>query len=162
MLVGSLFAKDYNTLTASTTHGIRSKRFSVGIGIGYDVYQDWETMPIFIATTFDFFKLKNSAFFILARGGYAKAWQTSKLEYEPTYNADDGFMMGSSMGYRIKANNASIYFCAGYNFQRVSYNYNTPDYWYANVRQSNSIAIPSTHVQRDMQRFVLQIGVGLH
>lgn len=163
LLTGVAFGEtgDGGTVTLSTTHGVRYKRFFLGGGIGYDLYDDgWRILPVFATAGFDFWQIKNNVFFIQASYGYADAWSMSnRREDLPNYESNGGKMLAYSLGYRLNADKMSLYISAGYKFQRLSYQYDLWSYWLDSYAPAQP---PSFHYQKDMERLVVQIGIGFH
>lgn len=157
-LAGALLGKkgngSYTTLT--TVHGMRCNRLSAGLGTGYEGYTEWRTLPLFAAVSYDFAKVKDNAFFVQFNGGYSFAYRTAEYEDNRDYDIDGGKTFSGILGYRIKTNKLSIYISSGYKFQRIKYSYTSSFWWNADV------AAPVTTVERDMERFVVQIGVGIN
>lgn len=153
-LLGKKGNGSYTTLT--TIHGIRYNRLGIGLGTGYEGYTEWRTLPLFAAVSYDFVKVKDNAFFVQFNGGYSLAYRTAEYEDNRDYDVDGGQTFAGILGYRIKTNKLSISFSSGYKFQRIKYSY-TPSLWWG-----GDVAAPVTSVERDMERFVVQIGVGIN
>jgi hypothetical protein len=138
----------------STIHGIRFKRFAFGIGVGYDAYQEWRTLPVFASVTYDFLKLRDNAFFIQINAGYSKAWYPLEEEDQFTYDRKRGPCAHPLIGYRIHSNKFDLYLTAGYKFQGINY-LQTPRWW--NWAPGSKIT-----VGRDIERISIQLGFGFH
>ncbi len=156
--VGALIGKKGNGsyTSLSTVHGIRYNRLGAGLGVGYDGYTGWRTLPIVAAISYDFAKVKNNAFFVQFNGGYSFAYRTEEYEDNLDYDIDGGQTFAGLLGYRIKTDKLSIHISSGYKFQRIKYSYTPSFWWYADV------AAPVTSVERDMERWVVQIGIGIN
>lgn len=142
-------------VTFSTTHGIRTNRLSVGAGLGFDSYFDWKTIPIFGSIEYDFAKIKRNAFFLQFNAGYADAERTNREEWVTEYREYGGEMVSFMLGYKIRAEKFSLYVLAGHKFQEANFSYN-PQPW-------SSFAYPPNYaVEENMNRFVVQLGFGLH
>ena len=142
-------------LTFSTTHGIRINRLSVGAGFGFDSYSDWKTVPVFGTIEFDFAKIKRNAFFLQFNAGYADAKRINREEWITEYREYGGVMTSFMLGYKIRAEKFSMYVLAGHKSQEANYYYN-PQPW-------SSFAPPPIYsVEENMNRFVVQLGFGLH
>lgn len=152
---GGLLAKKGNgiSLSASTIHGIRKNRLASGVGIGYDVYIDWQTLPVFASVGYDLSKPGKNDFFIQIMVGYAKAWVPETENSWYVYESKGGRIIHPLIGYRIHSNQFSLYFTAGYQWQRISYE--------EKIRGWDN---PSSRVtiQREIQRISVQLGFGLH
>lgn len=145
-----------NSLSVSMTHGIRYERWSFGIIAGYDSYQDWRFVPVSAGVSFDFARIKDNVFYVQGDAGYAiAAWVPSELDPEKGYEADGGLMFHPVVGYRIKANQYSLYLSAGYKFQRNDYTYTSNNWIWG-------YPAPGTSVRENMERLSIQIGLGLH
>ena len=156
-LGGGLFGDSHqgSGVTMSMSHGVRFNRLAVGAGIGFDSYLDWQTLPVFGSISFDFAKIKNSAFYVQLNAGYSKAWDIKKEDFEPEYDQLSGRGMAQSMlGYRIELKQYAIYMAAGHKFQRIEYSYN-PMPW-------SSVPGSNIFVEEDMNRFVIQLGFGFY
>ena len=150
---GILFGKKFtgNTVTVSTIHGIRQRRFSFGLGLGYETYSERELMPMFVSAAVDLVSSDAHRFFIEINYGYSKAWHVS-LPHDPnTYQERGGRMLHGSLGYRRKIDRVSLYVKAGYKNQVVRYDQAV---WWA-PRQV-------AHIDREMERVSLSIGFGLN
>jgi hypothetical protein len=156
-IIGGLLGKSEQGTGASFSmvHGIRINRLALGGGIAFDAYREWKTVPLFGSLTFDFARIKNSAFFIQMNAGYAKAWDVKKDSFEPVYDELSGKgMLNSMIGYRLLLHRYSIYINAGHKFQRIEYSYN-PTPW-------SSVPGSNTFVEEDINRVVIQVGFGFN
>jgi len=142
-------------LTFSTTHGIRINRLSVGAGFGFDSYFDWKTVPFFGTIEFDFAKIKRNAFFLQFNAGYADAKRINREEWITEYREYGGVMTSFMLGYKIRVEKFSMYVLAGHKSQEANYSYN-PQPW------SSFASPPNYSVEENMNRFVVQLGFGLH
>lgn len=144
--------KDKGTsFTFSMVHGVRLNTIGIGVGVGFDSYPRWKTVPLSFVFSLDLFKVKENSGYLMVAVGHARAWHRQQFVYEPTYNADGGFSFGPTAGYRIKADRYNLYLSAGYRFQRINYTYS--GFYYG----------PSEYrVEEDVQRAVIQIGFGLN
>jgi hypothetical protein len=156
-LAGGLLGKSGqgSGISCAMIHGIRINRLATGAGVGFDSYRDWKTMPLFGTASFDFARIKNNAFFIQVNGGYARAWDVLRENFEPVYDKLSGKgMIHSMVGYRISLKQYSIYISAGHKFQRIEYSYN-PMPW-------SSVPGSNVFVEEDMNRVVVQLGFGFY
>ena len=156
-IVGGLFGEDGsgNTFSGAMNHGIRYGRLATGLGISFDSYTEWRSVPVYGYLSFDLLPIQNNALFIFASGGYSHSWYG--LEVQPgstSYDAKGGGYFNSMLGYRIKANQYRIYVGCGYKFQRINYRYASIWWW------DTTIPAPSTSVEMDLNRFTVQIGFG--
>ena len=141
-------------VTFSTIHGVRLKRAAFGVGVGFDSYLDWKTLPIFGSVNFDFAKIKSNALFVQFNAGYAEAWLVRDEDsWTPQYRDYGGTMVASSLGYRITKERFSLYVMAGHKFQRAHISYEA-ELW------SSFAPVFRSRVEEDMNRLVVQIGFG--
>lgn len=154
-MVGGLFGDrgKENSLSASTTHGMRYKRFLFGGGIGYDAYERWQTVPIFASVGVDLWQKAKNALYLQVSGGHSKAWRPEIENDAFVYDSQDGGMFTSTIGYRIAVEDWSIHFAAGYKFQRITY---VQKYRWFLADQSRTV------VRHDIERFAVMIGIGYH
>lgn len=140
-----------SSLTASTIHGIRIKRISLGIGAGYDAYLEWRTLPVFGSVGYDFLPLRQNAFFLQFNAGYSKAWNPHSNDDQYIFDEEGGTFIHPLVGYRIHSNKFSLHLTAGYKFQNMVYE-QTPRWW----------AWPGSKatVERDIERISIQLGFG--
>jgi hypothetical protein len=156
LLTGALVGtREHGTyFTASMIHGLRRKRISTGIGISYDAYEEWRTLPVFINLNYDLFSIKRNSVFLQLNGGYAKAWHINpQSEGGYAYDEKGGRMFHPSIGYNIKAEKWRLYVLAGCKLQRINYS-QAPSVW---------IWGPSAttyEIKRDANRLTIQLGFG--
>ena len=150
---GGLFGKKANGSGESfaTIHGVRMNKYAFGIGVGYDAYHEWRTLPVFASLSYDFLPLRDNTFFIQLNGGYARAW--SPMEEQSQFNYEDkrGPCAHALLGYRIHSNKFNLYLTAGYKLQEIQYE-QTFDWW--------SGPGSKVYVARDMERVSVQLGFG--
>ncbi len=151
------------TFTASTIHGITiGKKLRTGLGIGLDSYTEWHTMPIFGSVSWDVFGTKNTnAIFLQFNYGWSKPWRNkSREQYEYGFkDVDGGRMVNTQIGYRIKYHDVRIALSVGTKYQRVSANYEYPNYYY--IQQGANQGASNTRViQHSMNRLQFALTVG--
>ena len=153
---GALLGKNGHgtSATASVLQGVRYKRASLGVGVGYDAYREWRTLPIFAALAYDFVRSPNRAFFVELNTGFSKGWSTAGDESEFIYDSEGGFFYHPQIGYRTHHGRLTIYLAAGYKFQRLQYG-ETPRSWIWGYPSG------SVQVVRDIERLSIQMGIGL-
>lgn len=149
---GGLLGKKGNgtSLTSTFTNGIRYKRLSAGVGIGYDAYIEWRALPVFASLGLDVARIGSSAFFLELQGGYAKTnpWANE----EPLrYKQQRGSFFHPVAGYRTTSGNLTVYFVAGYKMQDLTYEI-SPTWW-------GGWGVKNI-VKQDIDRFSIQIGIG--
>lgn len=152
---GGLFGKKNkgSTFTASFIQGIRYKNVSFGVGVGYDAYLDWRTLPMFGSLNFDFDRVKSNAIFIQLNAGYSKAWNPVTGNEQFIYDAKWGRYIHPVIGYRIHTPKFSLYLTTGYKLQRINYE-QTPTWWIGR-NSANKVT-----VERDIERLTVQLGFG--
>ena len=152
---GGLLGKKGNgsSLSSALLSGVRYKHFALGAGIGYDVYNEWRTMPVFGSLGYDFARRAGNPFFVQVNAGYSRGWNPITDEDEFIYETNGGMYFHPLVGYRIRNGRMSAYVTVGYKFQRLSYE-QTPRWWGSWIHK--------TTVQRDIERLSVQIGLGFY
>jgi hypothetical protein len=163
LYAGGLLAKKTNgsSLTASFVQGIRYKTISLGIGMGYDSYLDWRTLPVFASLNFDFAHIRQNAFFIQFNAGYSKAWIRVSENDQNVYDVKGGPLIHPLLGYRIRSNQFSLYFSAGYKWQNITYE-QTSNWWMWAYPPIDGYPSMRYIIDRNIERFSVQIGLGFH
>jgi hypothetical protein len=138
------------TVSAYVINGLQlTKRFSAGIGVGFDSYEEWRTVPFFLHVSQKLFGRKNGLCLQL-NGGYAIGLK-DKLGYElPSYNEQGGLMVHYAITYQLEMDRVRILFSAGMKQQRVTYSYRYE--WGSQYNELKNIL--------DLNRAVIQIGFG--
>ena len=154
---GGLLAKENApSLSVSMIHGMRHKRIAVGLGIGYDAYAEWRSVPVFASLSYDLSGSANqNAFFIQVNTGFSKAWIPEGRTNEFNFKEKGGTIVHPLFGYRIRTEKFSLYFTGGYKFQSIEYE-QSPKWWTWGYPSSR------TTVHREVERLTIQIGFGLH
>ncbi len=152
---GSLFGKKGNgsSLSISTIHGICNRKVAFGIGIGYDAYLEWRTVPLFGSFGYNFAWHKENSFFLQMNAGYSKAWNPVTDNEQFIYDAKGGRYIHPVIGYRIHTRKFSLYLTTGYKLQRINYE-QTPTWWIGR-NSANKVT-----VERDIERLTVQLGFG--
>lgn len=146
--------KGYGTsATASIMQGMRYKRFHLGVGLGYDGYTEWRTMPLFAGASYDLSKQRKHSFFVQFNTGYSKAWKIITDETTADQSGVGGFFHHPLLGYKVQQGKVTIHFAAGYKSQRLTYIHSPPSWvsLYPSYR---------TTVQRDLRRISIEMGIG--
>ncbi len=143
-----------SSASATLLQGVRYHKLSMGVGIGYDGYFDWQAMPVFVGIGYDFVMRKNHAWFAHVNTGYSKVWNSIADQQQMYFSNEGGYFYHPSIGYRLRQGKLSIYFSAGYKVQRIDYK--AIPRWLlgggAGVRSS---------VEQKMERLSIQMGIGL-
>lgn len=142
---------DGTFLSASSVQGVRYKRLALGIGIGYDSYFEWRTLPIFASFGYDLFSGKNRAFFVQVNSGYSRAWNPRPDEEVFILEEEGGYFFHPLAGYRVSKEKLSVTVTAGYKIQ---------DLTYAQIPRWQSWGLTRVTTSREIRRFSLQIGIG--
>ena len=140
-----------SSLSATVIQGVRYDRFSLGVGLGYDAYNEWRTLPVFVGLGYEFIKRGERSFFFQINTGYSKAWNPSSPLEQFFYSSEDGFFYHPFLGYSLKQEKITLYVTAGYKFQRL--NYRRTSQWWG--------AAPVAKVEQDIERLSVQIGIGI-
>lgn len=153
---GVLFGKkgNGNSFSVSTIHGVRYKRFALGAGLGYDAYPDWNVLPLFASVGYDVVQGRRNALYLQLNSGYSKAWATAANNSQSLYAVDGGYFYHPIVGYRITRDHLTVYFSAGYKFQRLTYE-ERPGWWTWGTAGSK------VTVQRNIERLSLHLGLGI-
>lgn len=147
---GGLFSRNAPSFSTRLTQGLRYGRMALGLGLGYDVYTHWRTMPLLASISWDVFRIRGNSFFTQVGGGYS--WIRSPLvrDGRPLYFYDGpNPCLSGAAGYRIHSGKYDLYLSAGYKFQRIRY---------GAAQQGSGI---QTHVQMDVERMTVKIGFGI-
>lgn len=150
---GGLLGKkgDGTFFSASGIQGVRYRRTALGVGIGYDAYHEWRTLPFFASFGYDVFSRRNRAFFVQVNSGYSRAWNPHDDEESYILDEEGGYVFHSVAGYRISNGKVSLYFTAGYKIQDLSY---------TQTSRWSSWGPRKITTDREVRRFSLQIGIG--
>lgn len=138
----------------SMLQGIRYQRFALGVGVGYDSYESWRTLPVFSGVSYDLVQTAGHAFFIQMNTGYSPAWRLRRDEVQQEYKGAGGYFYHPSIGYRAGSGKVSIHISAGYKVQNVQYEMMPP--WWSGWYSQSQITVSQT-----MERLTFLIGIGL-
>jgi hypothetical protein len=149
------------SFTTSAVNGVTiAKKIQAGIGVGFDTYLGWQTLPVYASLGYDLFGNKNgNAFFIRLNYGFSKAWRLDSFRGYSFQKAEGGRMFAPQAGYRIKYHDLNLSFAVGVRFQRVFSYYEYPTWTMVNGEYQ-----PSTNnsiVKQDMTRLMITMAVGL-
>jgi hypothetical protein len=149
------------TFSTAVVQGIHiGKKLQTGIGVGYDMYADWQVMPIYGSVSWDLFGNKNTgAVFLQFNYGWSKPWLNKSAQEYDFDHTRGGKMISALIGYRLQLKGYQISFSAGTKFQRV-YIYNElPSYYYINPDGSPTQGVNNvTEIRQDMSRVVITLG----
>jgi hypothetical protein len=146
--------------TSSVINGITiNKKIRAGIGLGFDSYTGWKTLPAYISLGYDLLGDKNrNAFFVQFNYGLSKAWLLTAFKGYSFERSEGGRMFAPQVGYRIKYHDLNLSFSLGAKFQRVFayYAYPTTVWFNGDYRPSTS----NTTIKQDMIRLMVTMAVG--
>jgi len=153
------------TFSAATVQGVTiGNKFRTGVGIGFDSYQNWQTLPLFGMTSWDLIgnKTKN-ALFVQMNYGWAHPWFVrdgfySNYSSDPFSSVSGGRMINPQIGYRISYYNLRLSLVAGYKFQQI--HYKKPSYYYPNCPMCDFPQLSLDEVTQDTNRVQLIMSVG--
>ncbi len=119
--------KDF-TFNTATQHGVLiGKKFRTSLGLGFDSYLNWQTLPLFASASWDLIGNRNSnALFVQLSYGWAHPWfvRTSQYAYfntDPYTSVDGGRMINPQIGYRLKYYDLKVALSLGYKYQQIHY-----------------------------------------
>lgn len=152
------------TFSAATTHGVTiGKKLRGGLGVGFDSYANWQTLPVFGSVSWDLIGNKNkSALFIQLNYGWAHPWFVRNNLYnnyttDPYTGVAGGRMINPSIGYRLKYHDLKLSIGIGYKYQRIFYK--TPQYY---VCPFCDVYVPNQNLEitQEINRLQLMMSVG--
>ena len=140
--------------SASTIHGIRWKKASIGLGFGFDRFEEWSTIPVVIDASYKLLHWKNTSAGIGVDLGYAHPRHVDSEDDLLRYEEKTGKVIHPFITYEIRANDWMIYIRTGFKFQEIKYA-EYPRWWVGTPTYSSD-------VKRDINRFSMSIGFGWH
>jgi hypothetical protein len=140
------------SLTLSLLSGVQYGSLHAGVGVGFDTYHDWKTMPVFTSLGFDLLPYKEGVFFLQTYGGFAKAWPFERGDFTPA-SCEGGYFVHPMIGYRMRQGKIRLHFLVGYKIQRISYYYEGSEGQWGGA--------PKVSVIQDMERVSIQMAFGL-
>jgi hypothetical protein len=156
---GSLVADGGDmTTTLSMLNGVTiGKKLRAGVGLGFDTYLRWKTVPLFGSVTWDVFGNKSSnAFFVQLNYGMASAWRPK--DYDGYGRAEGGRMFSPQVGYRINYHDLRLSLALGARQQRVFSYYEYPS---SSWRDGQYVPTTNTSTAKlDMSRFMFAMAIG--
>lgn len=149
------------TFSGATVHGIKlGSRARVGVGVGYDSFYGWNTMPVFGSASWDLFKGKDDFFLQFNYGSTLRVWKYSQQDEYGYDRSEGGRMVNPMVGYRVRYHDASIALMVGYKFQKTSAFYKYENYaWNPATQQYLSDPIGLT-VTQELNRFIVSLSIG--
>jgi hypothetical protein len=159
-------------MSVSAANGVRWGRWSAAGEVGMDRYSGWTVVPLGLGITCDMFtnvhaKSKctrihgpdSNQVHTRKNAFYLSLSASRPIDVNPPggVNSNTGYsnswVFNPSLGYRIKADKASLYVQVGYKAQSL-----TTTYWY-DIRNGNRNYYSST---REFRRLQVMIGFGLN
>jgi hypothetical protein len=143
------------TSTTSLSGGLKVRQMRVGVGMGFDSYPEWQTMPLYGTIAFDLSK-STQGFFVQFSYGHSFAWMQEN-EFNRPSKEEGGRMINPMIGYFFTTGPCRVGLSAGYKFQRVwaryDYLYNpTSSFWPGYGNQ--------TTITQNIERVVVSLSVG--
>lgn len=119
--------KDF-TFSTATQHGVLiGKKLRTSLGIGFDSYLNWQTLPLYASASWDLIGNRNAnSVYVQLNYGWAHPWfvRTGQYAYytsDPFTSVDGGRMINPQIGYRIKYYDLRIALSLGYKYQQINY-----------------------------------------
>jgi hypothetical protein len=158
---GSLSGEGVSFSTSVVQGLMFTPRFRSGLGIGYDAYLDASVSPIFISSTLDLSRKKNSIF-VAFNGGISKVWDHFVYYAgEPLVDFQGGLMINPELGYRIRYHDLRLGLSIGWKSQRVKYYY---EYYYNGYWDPSRGWVQGepnrTTVKEDKRRLSISLNIG--
>lgn len=149
------------TFSSAMVHGIKlDKRLRLGIGVGFDSFYNYSTVPIFGSASWDLFSKKNAFFLQLNYGTPLKTSRYTPYDEYGYKSSSGGRMVNPAVGYRILYHHASIACMIGYKFQQINSRYEYQNYVW-NPITDQYIPEPQVSIEaRDLNRFMLSLSIG--
>jgi hypothetical protein len=139
------------SLSASTVHGVRYKKLSIGAGLGYDSYGIWRAMPVVASVGYDLHDSGLNRVFLQLNYGHAWTSNIGAQNSGYIYTSSGGRVINPMVGYRVASGKWRMYLMAGYKFQRINYTQTYKWRTWTGDRMT---------VEQDMERLSVQLGVG--
>lgn len=159
---GALFG-DQVTFSASTIHGVKlGRKLRVGAGIGFDSFEDAQTMPLFGSASWDLFGKKNVVFVQMNYGWAPYAWTPALKDSYGFKKINGGETFSAMIGYRIKYGDVRLAMLVGYKHQEVKIYSEYPIYYYSFLSSIAPGGYPtnSQTLSESMNRFAVSLSVG--
>jgi hypothetical protein len=135
----------------STVHGAEFGRLGVGIGLSYDSYGQWSSVPVLAVFKAEIGKIKSSSVYLQLAGGYGKLWYKQTDDEYLNYTSKRSNKIEALLGYQIATEKLKVYITGGFRSQQLYYS-QAPRWWFDSPNQST--------VTRTINGLVLQLGVG--
>ncbi|MBL7876930.1 MAG: hypothetical protein JNL53_14780 [Cyclobacteriaceae bacterium] len=163
MLVGCTECKRSKEVTFSgaMVQGVTLyKRARLGLGVGFDSFYDFSTVPVFGSASWDVFAKKNALFLQFNYGIPLKVWDHKLYDEYGDVKTSAGGMINPMIGYRIRYYDASIALMIGYKFQPITSYYEYDNYIW-NPTYQQYIQEPGVLMEmRELNRLMVSISIG--
>ncbi|HEY5826613.1 MAG TPA: hypothetical protein VIT44_19735 [Cyclobacteriaceae bacterium] len=153
---------DQVTFTASTIHGVvLREKLRLGGGIGFDSFEDANTMPVFGSLSMDVLGKANVVFVQATYGWAPLAWSPAlKNEYafKKVKGGEDFSLM---LGYRVTNGDIRIALLAGLKHQEVQIKYEYPAYYpWSGLFLPKEQTYNTQVIKETMNRLAVSLSVG--
>lgn len=101
--------------------GVRHRRFALSVGVGYDSYKHWNSLPVFTGVSFDFVERPAHAWYFQVDAGYSPTWYRRKELLESTFRDAGGYFYHPAVGYRGGVGRVQVHFSIGYKVQNIEW-----------------------------------------
>jgi len=159
---GAMFG-DQVTFSSSTIHGLRlGKKLRVGAGVGFDSFEDAQTLPLFGSTSWDLFGKKNVVFVQVNYGWVPWAWSLALKDVYGFKKIDGGETFSAMIGYRIVYGDIRLAVLAGYRHQDITvYNeYPINYYSFSSYIAPGGYPYNSQRIDERINRFAVSLSMG--
>jgi hypothetical protein len=140
--------------TFTTVQGAQFGRFGIGIGLSYDAYGQWSSVPLLAVCKTEIAKIKNNSVYLQLAGGYGKLWHKETDEEYLSYQPERSNKLEALLGYQISTEKLKVHICGGFRSQELHYSQG-PRWWIYSYPGTTQTA-----VTRTINGLVLQLGIG--
>jgi hypothetical protein len=139
--------------TFSTVHGATFRQFGVGLGLSYDSYEHWNSLPLLLVVNTELVKAKHSSFYLQLTGGYGKLWYNETDNESMNHHAKRSNKVEVLAGYKISSQKIKVYISGGFRSQELHYT-QAPRWWRGGSPGESTVT-------RTINGVIIQLGVGL-
>lgn len=159
--LGSLMGKQQATSAMGITHWFAWQRFArtrAGVGLGWENYEGWQTVPVSFQLQYDLSARKKNPWFFY--GSVGRSWARRVPDYRPfNFGGDHGgrvysFGLGKSIGYE----KVELNFRIGQNVQRVAWEEISFFQPWFDTRMSDTYA-NRTYIEMTLRRVAVSVGL---
>jgi len=153
---GILLGEDNTSITLHNINGYQFNRFlAPGIGIGFDSYEKYRTVPVYAHLKGYIFDRRTAPFYF-AEAGYGFAWYNDEEEYAfDVTDVHGGYYWQIGLGYRISFNHLAMLITLGYKNQKSGLKYIYDVQPWMSVTYENDVEVSE---QRILRRAAFSIG----